>query len=54
MFCIKLIITCSLKFVIYVFRIPRPIAIEPLVENDEDDGLPEMFMTRNLDYNKYV
>ena len=33
---------------------PRPVAVEPLVENDDEDGLPEKFLPRNNDYIKYV
>ena len=31
---------------------PRPVVAEPLIENDEEDGIPEKFMQKNNDYMK--
>ena len=31
---------------------PRPIVAEPLIENDEEDGIPDKFMQKNSDYLK--
>ena len=36
------------------FRNPRPVLVEPLDQNDETDGLPEIFFQKTSELMKYV
>lgn len=39
-------------YILTIFRDPKPVAVEPLEQKDEEDGMPEKFLTRTDQYKK--